>query len=132
MNTLTIKKKITRNVDTKYGEKRKHSFLVAADDGEMWVNAWQNPTSDGWKEGQTITAEIKDREYKGKTYWDFVFPKFTPGAQSPVDNGKLDMISKWEAILKELGEIKALLKPEEGVFSELSPPPLTDNDMPEE
>lgn len=74
--TVTIKKKSSKMVDTKYGAKKKYNIQVlTSKNRELWVDGFANSVSDDWTEGQTVEMDIESREYNGKTYYGFKTPK---------------------------------------------------------
>ena len=75
MPKLTIKRKDVKKVNTKYGEKEKHNFLLESDKGEFWAGCFANAVTEAWKEGDVVDMVLKSREYQGKTYWDIIPPK---------------------------------------------------------
>ena len=101
MSKLKIKRKTSKEINTKNGPTIKYSFLCTSETGgEQWVGAFSNQMSDSWNEGDVVENSLKSREYNGKLYYDFVFdrntPRGAPQAIAGVDFGpvmeKLDYI----------------------------------------
>lgn len=113
--TVLIKKKSSKQIQTKYGEKTKFSLLCQGQKGEQWVSVWANADTNGWKEGQTVTMEIAPREYQGKTYYDGTVIK-------------ADYFEVLGEINNKLNDIIAMLSAK--TVNEELPPPLTDDDIP--
>lgn len=57
-------------VQTKFGEKTKYSLK---DSKEVWYDCWENCSD--LKQGDTVTGFVSEREYNGKTYYDFKRPR---------------------------------------------------------
>lgn len=78
----------TKDVNTKFGMKKKTGAQFK-EYGEVWHDIW----SGDLKEGQVLEGTRESREYQGKLYWSFVFPKksFAPTA-SPEIGEKLERI----------------------------------------
>jgi len=68
---------------TKYGTKRKWRVGSGGEYYDSFIDAWNT----GWKKGDTVTANVKMREYNGKTYKDLVKPDgYTQGEISTTPN----------------------------------------------
>jgi hypothetical protein len=79
MSKLKIKRKTSKQINTKFGPATKYGFLCVSENGnEEWVNAFSNPTSDAWQEGDEVDHPVASREYNGKTYYDFKFERSSP------------------------------------------------------
>lgn len=61
----------TRDVATKFGLKKKISFLF----GDKWAECWVDKRVQSLKAGDEVEGELTSREYNGKTYWDLILPK---------------------------------------------------------
>lgn len=92
--TVTIKRKSSSQVTTKYGQKEKHAFLLDGGKGEFWADCFANATTEGWHEGDKIEMELAPREYQGKKYWNIVPPKAQDITLETIKRieGKIDQI----------------------------------------
>jgi hypothetical protein len=61
-------------VSTKFGNREK-SYIKAQEYGDNYLSHWVSQDTKAWAVGQVIEAEVKTREYNGKTYYDLVLPK---------------------------------------------------------
>lgn len=87
MEKLTISRLgQTKDVQTKFGMKKKTSVQFK-EYGDIWHDVW----SGDLKEGQVVEGTRESRDYQGKTYWNFNFPKKSGGV-SPEVNDKLERI----------------------------------------
>lgn len=93
---LKIDKIMEKEVETKYGLKKKISYIC----GGQYYSAWANTWNVGWNVGDEIDVEVESREYNGKTYYD-IKPPMKP--EQKVQQDKLDKIlENTEKILKKL------------------------------
>lgn len=76
----------TKDVNTKFGMKKKTGVIFQEYDG-IWHDIW----SGDLKEGQVVEGTRESREYQGKTYWSFNFPKKSAQA-SPEISEKLERL----------------------------------------
>lgn len=76
----------TKDVNTKFGMKKKTGVQF-----KEYPDVWHDIWSGDLKEGQVVEGTRESREYQGKTYWSFNFPKKN-GATSPEVNDKLERI----------------------------------------
>lgn len=71
MEKLTISRVgQVKDIQTKFGMKKK-TGVQFKEYGEVWHDIW----SGDLKVGQVVEGTRDSREYQGKTYWDFKFPK---------------------------------------------------------
>jgi hypothetical protein len=96
---LQINKITRKEIDTKYGKKWK--IAVFADN--KWYGAWAQPWNRGWREGQTIDVEVKEREWNGKPQYDIV------GAKGEASAPSSDLDAKITQIMIEVLEIKKMV-----------------------
>lgn len=75
---LKIKKKQTKQVQTKYGMKDKHSFLLESSKGEFWASCFANNTTADWQEGDVREMELDKKVVNNNTFWNIVVPKSQP------------------------------------------------------
>ncbi len=59
-----------KEIKTKYGDKLKQSCKFK-ETGEIWHGIWGG----GKKIGDVVEGTRESRDFEGKTYWDFKFPK---------------------------------------------------------
>ncbi len=67
--------------------------------GDTWINGFENDTTKTWKKGDSISLDIYDEEYNGKTYKKFKSPNATNALASDVEKLKTQMAY----IVKHLG-----------------------------
>lgn len=114
MTHVTIKRRTSKQVDTKYGKKDKLNLLVLTEKGkEIWIDGFASAATNEWLEGAKIEVEIVSRDYQGKIYYGFKTPR------------------QEDLIMKELKEIKQLILQLGGNKPEDEPPPHEDHEAPE-
>lgn len=94
--TITIKRIISKQVNTKYGESTKLGILG---DDEQWYNCFQAQWNRDWREGDTITFDYKERQWEGRTFKDIQ----KPDPQKEVMHMLEKMMVKLAAIEIKLG-----------------------------
>ena len=112
MEKLTISRVgQTKDVQTKFGMKKK-TGVQFKEYPEIWHDIW----SGDLKEGQIVEGTRESRDYQGKTYWNFNFPKKNPG----VNNETL------ERILATVTKINLRV---ENIYAEMARQPRTKEDI---
>lgn len=78
-----------KEIQTKFGAKEKNS-IKTTEYGDKYLSYWVNPFSKNWKEGDVIeVAEVKEREWEGKKYYDIVLPKVENQPATPKELGQI-------------------------------------------
>lgn len=94
----------SKQIQTKFGLKDK-SYIKAKEYGDNYLSYWVGQDTLAWKVGDVIEAEVKSREYNGKTYYDLVLPK-----KGGFSNEKLDGVHDMMLFMKDdIEEIKKFL-----------------------
>lgn len=92
-----------KQIQTKFGLKDK-SYIKSQEYGDNYLSYWVGQDTLAWKVGDVIEAEVKSREYNGKTYYDLVLPK------KGFSNEKLDKVHDMMLFMKDdIEEIKRFL-----------------------
>jgi len=94
----------SKQIQTKFGLKDK-SYIKAQEYGDNYLSYWVGQDTLAWKVGDVIEAEVKSREYNGKTYYDLVLTK-----KGGFSNEKLDRVHDMMLFMKDdIEEIKKFL-----------------------
>lgn len=87
--------------------------LIDTVDGRT-MSGFKNQTTANWEEGMEVEVEVQEREYNGKTYYNFNTPKQAPVDLSEVNN-KLDRIL---ALLEPKNVSESTTEPQEAISEE--------------
>ena len=90
MEKLTISRLgQVKDVQTKFGMKKKTGVQF-----KEYPDVWHDIWSGDLKEGQIVEGTRESRDYQGKTYWNFNFPKNNPSANNETLERILAVVTK--------------------------------------
>lgn len=106
--TVIIKRKVTKDIETKYGTKTLYSLLLTMGSKEAWASCFSAPISDAWKEGDKV---IDMELVKNGKFWNIVVPKGPEKASQLTEI--LDTLKRMETKIDAItGNVKASDDPE--------------------
>src|ERR1041385_2426123 len=123
---VTVKKKTTEMIQTKYGKKEKTNLQVLTEKGKtLWVGGFSNAITQLWKEGDDLDLEV---EQNGK-YWNFKTPSMDQLILEHLDK-ILKLLSNgtnYRSSIMATGQFPIKEPPME---EEIEPEEITEDDLP--
>lgn len=99
---VKIKRKVTKDIETKHGTKTLYSMLLMSGNKELWASCFSAPVSDAWKEGDTVELEL----VKNGKFWNIVVPRGPEKASQLTE--VLDTLKRLETKIDAItGNVKA-------------------------